>query len=165
MKSAGSSWTPTIEESRRQQAAAEEAMLALARQRAEEDARNEAYWRDRASALRSEFNSVDAQIDYLRSRSDQNQRPIYNYGYPDVYGYPNSGSFPNVYGYPDVYGYPNNGSYPKVYATRMFRYPNNGSYPNVYGYPTGRQYPSPRETPLESGTVVAPRQAHRIKAD
>ena len=133
---------PTIEESRRQQAAAEEEMLALARERAEDDARNEAYWRDRASALRSEFNSVDAQINYLRSRSVQNQRPIYNYGYPDVYGYPNNGSYPNVYGYPDVYGYPNN-----------------GSYRNVYGYPTGRQYPSPygRRRSRNQGTVAAPR--------
>ena len=59
---------PSIEETRQRQAAEEEATLALARQRAAEDARNEAYWRDRASALRSDFNSVDAQIEYLRSR-------------------------------------------------------------------------------------------------
>src|SRR5258706_506858 len=84
---------PTIEETRQRREEEEEATLALARQRATEDARNEAYWRERASALRSDFNSVDAQIDYLRSRPVQNQGPIYNYGsYPNVYGYPNNGS-------------------------------------------------------------------------
>src|SRR6266550_2009215 len=140
---------PTVEETLRRRAEEEEEMLARARGRAAEDARNEAYWRDRASELRSDFNSVDAQIDYLRSRPVQDQGPIYNYepnryGYPNVYGYPNNGPYPNVYGYPNngpypnVYRYPNNGSYPNVY-----RYPNNGSYPNVYGYPTGRQYPYP----------------------
>ena len=138
---------PTIEESRQRQAAAEEAMLTLARQRAAEEARNEAYWRDRASALRSDFNSVDAQIDYLRSRSVQNQGPIYNYGYPDVYGYPNNGSYPNIYGYPDIYGYPNNGSYPNVYGS----------------YPTGRRYGSPyeRRRSRNQGTVAAPRAGVR----
>jgi hypothetical protein len=127
---------PTIEESRRQQAAGEEALLALARQHAAEDARNEAYWRDRASALRSDFSAVDAQIDYLRSRPVQNQGQIYNYGYPDIYGYPNNGSYPNVYGYP-----------------------NNGSSPNVYSYPRGRRYPSPyeRHRSRNQGTVGASR--------
>ncbi len=89
-------------------------MLALARQRAADDARNEAYWRDRASALRDDMNSVDAQIDYLRSRLAQNQSPIYSYGYPNDYGYPNNGYPSNGYpnnGYPNN-GYPNNG-YPK----------------------------------------------------
>lgn len=97
---------PTVEESRRRQAAEEEAMLAVARQRATEDARNQGYWRDRASALRSDFTSVDAQIDYLRSRSAENQSSISNYG-----------AYPNVYGeYPNVDAYPNNGSYRKVYG-------------------------------------------------
>src|SRR5258708_1490539 len=76
---------PTVEETRERRAAEEEETLALARQRAAEGARNEAYWRDRASALRSDFNSVDAQIDYLRSVSVQDQSPIYSYGYPNVY--------------------------------------------------------------------------------
>ena len=121
---------PTVEETRRQRAAEEEETLALARQRAAEDARNETYWRDRASALRNDFSSVDAQIDYLRSRPVQNQSPIYNYG-----------SDPNVYGYRNVYGYPNN-----------------GSYPNVYGYPNGGQYPSPyeRRRSRNLGTMATP---------
>jgi hypothetical protein len=82
---------PTILETLQQRAAEEEEMLARARQRVVEDARNEAYWRDRASALRSDFTSVEAQIDYLRSRSVENQSPIYS-----------SGSYPNVFGYPNV---------------------------------------------------------------
>src|SRR5213078_1641131 len=109
-----------------------------------------AYWRERANALRSEFNSVDAQIAYLRSRLNQNQSPIYNYG-----------SYPNIYGYPNVYGYPNNnGSYPNIYGyPNVYGYPNNGSYPNVYGYPTGRRYGSPyeRRRSRNQGTVTAPR--------
>jgi hypothetical protein len=130
---------PTIEETRQRRAAEEEETLALARQRATEDARIETYWRDRASALRSDFNSVDAQIEYLRSRPVQNQRPFYN-SYWNVYGYPSNG-YPNAYSYPNVYGYPNN-----------------GSYPNVYGYPTGRQYPSPddRRRSPNLGTIAAP---------
>jgi len=121
---------PTIEESRQRQAEAEEAMLALARQGAAEEARNEAHWRERANALRSDFNSVDAQINYLRSRSVQNQGPIYNYG-----------PYPNVYGYPDVYGYPNSGPYPNVYGT----------------YPRGRQYRSRNERYRSRGTVYTQR--------
>ena len=87
---------PPIEETRQQRAAEEEETLALARQRATEDARIETSWRDRASALRSDFNSVDAQIEYLRSRPVQNQRPFYN-SYPNVYGYPTGRQYPPPY--------------------------------------------------------------------
>src|SRR5258706_5451258 len=76
---------PTIEESRQQQTAAAEDTLALARRRAAENARTEAYWRDRANALRADFDSVDAQIDYLRSRSVENQSPIYYSNFYDSY--------------------------------------------------------------------------------
>ena len=140
---------PTVEETRERRAAEEEEALALTRERAADNARNEAYWRDRASALRSDFNSVDAQISYLRSRTVQNQSPIYN-SYPNVYGYPNNG-------YPNVYGYPNNG-YPNVYG-----YPNNG-YPNVYGYPNGPQYPSPyeRRRSRDLGRVAVPNRGVQI---
>src|SRR5258706_265581 len=140
---------PTIEETRRERAAEEEETLALARERRADNARNEAYWRDRASALRSDFNSVDAQISYLRSRTVQNQSPIYN-SYPNVYGYPNNG-------YPNVYGYPNNG-YPNVYGYRNNGYPNVYGNPNVYRYPNSGQYPSPydRRRSRDLGTVAAP---------
>jgi hypothetical protein len=60
---------PSVEETRRRQAEEGEAMLALARRRAAEDANNEAFWRQRASALRSEIAAVDAEISYLRSRN------------------------------------------------------------------------------------------------
>src|SRR5258708_441444 len=59
---------PTVEETRQLRAAEEEETLALARQRNAEYARKEAYCRERASALRSDFNSVDAQIHYFHSR-------------------------------------------------------------------------------------------------
>lgn len=71
---------PSIEETRRRQALEEEATLALARQRAAEQAGDEAYWRGRASALRDEIVSVDAQINYLRSRLGGSRGPLITYG-------------------------------------------------------------------------------------
>lgn len=72
---------PSIEETRQRQALEEESTLALVHQRAAEQARQEAYWRDRASALRSEIISVDAQIDYLRGRLPANRNvPLITYG-------------------------------------------------------------------------------------
>jgi hypothetical protein len=68
---------PSVEESRWRQAQQEEAMLALARQREAQEASSEAYWRERAAALRAEIVSVDAQIGYLRSRLPEvNQFPL-----------------------------------------------------------------------------------------
>lgn len=68
---------PSIEESRRRQALEEESTLALARERAAAEANNEAYWRSRASALRTEIVTVDAEIDYLRGRlGPVNQFPL-----------------------------------------------------------------------------------------
>jgi hypothetical protein len=68
---------PSVEESRRQQALAEESTLALARERAVAEANNEAYWRSRASALRNEIVTVDAEINYLRGRlGSVNQFPL-----------------------------------------------------------------------------------------
>jgi len=71
---------PSIEETRRRQALEEESTLALVRQRAAEQARDEAYWRGRASALRGEIVSVDAQINYLRSRLGASRGPLIAYG-------------------------------------------------------------------------------------
>jgi hypothetical protein len=135
---------PTVEETLERRAAEEEETLALARQRATENARNEAYWRDRASKLRSEFDSVDAQIAYLRSRSVENQSPFYNNGYPNVYGYPNNGSYPNIYSYPNVYGYPNGQQYPSPYERRRSR--NQGTVPGRrpdFGIQVITPYPPP----------------------
>jgi hypothetical protein len=72
---------PSIEETRRRQALEEESTLALARQRAAEQARDEAYWRGRASALRGEIEAVDAQINYLQGRLGGNRNlPLIAYG-------------------------------------------------------------------------------------
>jgi hypothetical protein len=71
---------PSIEETRRRQALEEESTLALARQRAAEQAGNETYWRSRASALRNEIATVDAQINYLRSRLGGSRSPLITYG-------------------------------------------------------------------------------------
>jgi hypothetical protein len=59
---------PSVEETRRRQALEEESTLRLARERAATEANDEAYWRSRASELRSEILSVDASINYLRGR-------------------------------------------------------------------------------------------------
>jgi hypothetical protein len=59
---------PSIEETRRRQALEEESIAELARRRAAEEASDEAYWRSRAGALRSEIVTVDAEINYLYAR-------------------------------------------------------------------------------------------------
>jgi len=71
---------PSIEETRRRQALEEESTLALVRQRATEQARDEAYWRDRATALRGEIVAVDAQINYLRARLSGSRIPPITFG-------------------------------------------------------------------------------------
>jgi len=59
---------PSIEESRRRQAQEEAATLSFARERAAKQASEESYWRKLAASLRGEVATVDAQINYLRSR-------------------------------------------------------------------------------------------------
>jgi hypothetical protein len=59
---------PSIEESRRRQEQEEAATRDWLRERSRAQAREESYWRERASALRSEIDAVDAQINYLRAR-------------------------------------------------------------------------------------------------
>lgn len=65
---------PTIEETRKRQALEEESTLELVRGRAAAAANDEAYWRNRASALRNQILTVDAEINYLRGRQG---RPVY----------------------------------------------------------------------------------------
>jgi hypothetical protein len=68
---------PSIEASRRQRAQEEESLLAYARERALEQARDEAYWRARARALRSEIVASDAELRYVRTRlSELGQFPL-----------------------------------------------------------------------------------------
>ena len=68
---------PSIEETRRRRAQEEDALLAQARARALDNANDEAYWRDRARALREEITANDAEINYLQSRlSEIRQFPL-----------------------------------------------------------------------------------------
>ncbi len=59
---------PSIEETRRRQAEDERATVELLRARSNAEENSEAYWRNRAAALRREILEVDAQINYTRSR-------------------------------------------------------------------------------------------------
>ncbi len=61
---------PSIEETRRRQALDEEATMRDAQRRAADTANDEAYWRSRARALRTEIVSVDAEINYFRGQVD-----------------------------------------------------------------------------------------------
>jgi hypothetical protein len=68
---------PSIEDSRRQRAQEEENMLVRARARALDQANDEAAWRARARALRSDIVATDAEIRYLRARlSEVGQFPL-----------------------------------------------------------------------------------------
>ncbi len=68
---------PSIEESRRRQAQEEAETRDWLRERSRAQASEESYWRERASALRSEIVTVDAQINYLRVRlSEFGQFPL-----------------------------------------------------------------------------------------
>jgi hypothetical protein len=83
---------PSIEETRRRQALEEESMAEMARRRAAQEASDEAYWRGRAGALRSEIVSVDAELNYLRARlGPLRQVPLITQGF--VVGGGSFGSF------------------------------------------------------------------------
>jgi hypothetical protein len=73
---------PSIEETRRRQALEEESTLDLARRHAAAEADDRAYWHDRAASLRNEIVTVDAEINYLRSRlSSVRQGPFITQGF------------------------------------------------------------------------------------
>ena len=59
---------PSLDETRRRQALEEETTRDLVRRRAAAEANDEAYWRSRARALRTEIVMVDAEINYLRDQ-------------------------------------------------------------------------------------------------
>lgn len=59
---------PTLQERQRQSAAETEAALALTLRNEAGKADAESYWRERASALRTEAAALDAEINYLRAR-------------------------------------------------------------------------------------------------
>ena len=104
---------PSVEASRRHQEIEESAMLNRARAKADVEARDEAYWRDRARSLRNEIAATDAQISYVRGRLAEipSSPPgsvtiIQDPGW-DIFGRRRVFNPPNVYGYPNIYGYPN----------------------------------------------------------
>jgi len=68
---------PSIEESRRRQAQEEAETREWLRERSRAQASEESFWRERATALRTEIGAVDAQINYLRARlSEFGQFPL-----------------------------------------------------------------------------------------
>jgi len=100
---------PSVEASRRHQEIEESAMLNRARAKADVEARDEAYWRDRARSLRNEIAATDAQISYVRGRLAEipSSPPgsvtiIQDPGW-DIFGRRRVFNPPNVYGYPNVY--------------------------------------------------------------
>jgi len=124
---------PSVEASRRQRAVEESSMLDRAREKADLEARDEAYWRDRARSLRNEIAATDSQIDYVRARLAQippsanyiiteewprggifgeDRRRIFRPRRPyDIFGYPN--------GYPNVSIYPNDDGYNAYQRTNL----------------------------------------------
>ena len=125
---------PTVEETRRRQSMESAELRERQREKFAVEAREEAYWRERARELRTEIATVDAGINYLRGRvSELNESSLANRSwvtgiYPiwpnnrrSGYGrFPNGPlggygtarptyglGFPYPYGYPNgVYGYP-----------------------------------------------------------
>ncbi|MBC8029694.1 MAG: hypothetical protein H7Z16_06250 [Pyrinomonadaceae bacterium] len=62
---------PTLEESRKRAAAIPDVTGTALEQKLITDRESEVYWRARASALRTEMASLDAELSYLRSRLDE----------------------------------------------------------------------------------------------
>jgi hypothetical protein len=139
---------PSVAESRQRTAAESAQIRAEIRERVTADRNSEDYWRGRASDLRNEIATTDAQIAYVRNRLNElpdNSNP-YIFGSPNPYGY----NSPYGMGYPYPYdqrtvirstggttitlgqpGYPG-----QIYNGRRpyGRYGRNGRYGSVYGY-------------------------------
>ena len=62
---------PSVEETRWRDAAAAEAIHQELEQKRAVESQSESYWRERATALRSEMASLDAEIAYVRSRLEE----------------------------------------------------------------------------------------------
>jgi len=69
---------PTIEEQRRHLAAVGERAGETSRNIRAEEEQAEAYWRNRADALRNEISAANSRIDYIQARL--NEIPAYSYG-------------------------------------------------------------------------------------
>jgi hypothetical protein len=158
---------PTVEESRRRQAAEESEFRAEMRERSLANKEEEQYWRTRARELRTEIAAVNNQISYVRGRLNEVNETAFTLGswtstyqiwpYYDQWGngrrrgnrrprnilgpqYPYGYPNQNPYGYPN--GYPNQNpyGYPNGYPNQNpYGYPNGYPNQNPYGYPN--QYP------------------------
>ncbi len=101
---------PSVEESRRRADAEADWIRSELRQKREVDEQSEAYWRDRADALRTEMAAVDAQIAYIRSRLEE--RPWFDDrsgGWSSLFfgqGGPSFGVGRGPFGRPGGFGYP-----------------------------------------------------------
>ena len=135
---------PSVEETRRQRNVEEMAMLNRARERADLETRDEAYWRDRARSLRDEIATTDAQISYVRARlAEISPSPTYGLvldGSP--YGPFGSRTAPNIHSTgAGVVG--NAGTLPQdpnpdIFNQDRRRIFNRRSRPyDIYGYPNG----------------------------
>lgn len=116
---------PSQEAGQRELAAVTERTVAQLRNKRDEEQEGEAYWRGRATALRTEIATNDAQIEVVRQRL--NELPVnYSLGAYDMgpfggLGYPNvNGPFPN---YPVWNPFPNNRRGNRRWNRRNGRFP------------------------------------------
>ncbi|HKS08654.1 MAG TPA: hypothetical protein VJS13_03845 [Pyrinomonadaceae bacterium] len=121
---------PSREAGQRELAAVTERTVETLRNKRDQEEEGEAYWRGRASSLRTEIATNDAQIAFVSQRLEElpvsyslggyDNGPFGNPGYPTVYGqYPNYPNYP-VLGNP--FPFPNNRRNNRVW-NRRGRYP------------------------------------------
>ncbi|HVG33633.1 MAG TPA: hypothetical protein VM911_11150 [Pyrinomonadaceae bacterium] len=77
---------PSLEETRRRSEEETRKLTEQSRERDEEEAQSELYWRERATELRTETAVVDAEINYLRNQLARSQRTLTLSSYAVVTG-------------------------------------------------------------------------------
>ncbi|HEV7682121.1 MAG TPA: hypothetical protein VGO68_08375 [Pyrinomonadaceae bacterium] len=104
---------PTVEESRRQAAAEAEAIGRDLQQTRSAEQESESYWRERATALRTETTVVDAELSYVRRQLEEPFYPGVSNSYTNFGGVPlvsfggvSRGPFPQRAMRPQVFGAP-----------------------------------------------------------
>jgi hypothetical protein len=146
---------PTVEESRQRAALESQQVRAEVRERLAEDKNAEQYWRGRASSLRAEMISTDAQIQYVRNRLSEIPEDTnpYLFGSPNVfpYGY-DSPYYGRNYPYqqPNIWSTQTYGSQTTIINPGRQGRINNGGrrYGRYGGY--GSQYPYGVYAPYQS---------------